>query len=143
MSSSVKFEYCSNEQAIDRVVDDVNRHLDREQISAEERYPFVLAISEALANAVIHGNGKRPEKTVRVSISVDERMMFADIIDEGQGGLDRIRQRKPSTLKDKGGRGIDLIEHFATSVGYLQTTNGGLKVEIRVERKQDTVTRKQ
>ncbi|MGH8015490.1 MAG: ATP-binding protein [Candidatus Zixiibacteriota bacterium] len=139
MSSSGKFEYLSDSNSFGQVVDDVNRILDKEKVSREERVPFVLAVSEALTNAIIHGNRKDPEKKVKVNISVDEKLMSADIIDEGQGGLDRIRQRKPSTLKDEGGRGIDLIEHYATSVGYIQIPAGGLKVEIRIERQTNSV----
>ncbi len=139
MSTSQTFEYSSIEKSYHQVVDDLNRILDQENVSLEERYPFVLAVSEALTNAVIHGNESDPEKKVKAHITVNERLMSADIIDEGQGGLDRIRDREPSTPKDEGGRGIDLIEHYATSVGYVQTPAGGLKVEIRIKRKTNKV----
>jgi serine/threonine-protein kinase RsbW len=139
MEISRKFEYASTDKAFQQVVDEVNLILDRFEMSREERQPFVLAISEAFTNAVIHGNRKNPEKRVILSITVNEKQMSADIVDEGQGGLDRIRQRKPSKPFDEGGRGIDLIEHYATSVGYVQTPAGGLKVEIRIARKEKPV----
>jgi len=139
MSTSEIFEYISNEKSYHQVVDDVNRVLDKEDVSRQERYPFVLAVSEALTNAIIHGNKNNPDKKVKVSITVNEKLMSADIIDEGQGGLDGIRQRKAATPKDEGGRGIDLIEHYATLVGYVQIPAGGLKVEIRIERKTNSV----
>lgn len=139
MNHSQSFEYESEPKSFHLVVDDVNRILDKAGVSQTERYPFVLAISEALTNAVIHGNRRDPAKKVFVTVTVNEKLLSADIIDEGQGGLDRIRQRKPSTPKDEGGRGIDLIEHYATSVGYVQIPAGGLKVEIRIERKTNSV----
>ncbi len=139
MSSTETFEYLSKLEAFNQIVDDLNRILDKENVSREERYPFVLAVSEGLTNAIIHGNKKNPDKKVKVSITVNEKLLSADIVDEGQGGLDRIRQRKPSTPKDEGGRGIDLIEHYVTSVGYVQIPAGGLKVEIRIERKTNSV----
>ena len=139
MSTSEAFEYESNLNSSHQVVENLNSILDEELVSAQERYPFVLAVSEALTNAIIHGNKKNPRKKVKVSISVNEKLLSADITDEGQGGLERIRYRKPSTPKDEGGRGIDLIEHYATSVGYVQTSSGGLKVEIRFERKTNSV----
>ena len=139
MSTSEAFEYESNLNSSHQVVENLNSILDEELVSAQERYPFVLAVSEALTNAIIHGNKKNPRKKVKVSISVNEKLLSADITDEGQGGLERIRHRKPSTPKDEGGRGIDLIEHYATSVGYVQTSSGGLKVEIRFERKTNSV----
>jgi len=142
MSVTQVFEYKSNEKSYHQVVDDVNHLLDKAGVSMNERYPFVLAVSEALTNAIIHGNKKNPEKSVKLTVTVNEKVMSADILDEGQGGLDRIRQRKPSTPKDEGGRGIDLIEHYATSVGYVQTPAGGLKVEIRIERKTNSVVEK-
>ena len=142
MSSSETFEYSSNSQAFHQIVDDVNRVLDKEKVSREERNPFVLAVSEAMTNAIIHGNKKNRRKKVQVSITVNEKLLSADIMDEGQGGLDRIRHRKPSTPKDEGGRGIDLIEHYATSVDYVQIPAGGLKVKIRIERKTNSVIEK-
>jgi len=140
MSTSKNFEYLSESAAFSRVVDDVNKILDKENVSRDERNPFVLAVSEALTNAVIHGNKKDPSKKVKVTVTVDEKLMSADIIDEGQGGLDRIRTRKPSAPKDEGGRGIDLIEHYATSVGYVQIPGSGFKVEIRINRISNSVT---
>ncbi|HEX2896570.1 MAG TPA: ATP-binding protein [candidate division Zixibacteria bacterium] len=142
MNISQTFEYESEPKSFHLVVDDVTRLLDKAGVSQKERYPFVLAVSEALTNAIIHGNRRNPAKKVKVTVAVNEKLLSADIIDEGQGGLDRIRQRKPSTPKDEGGRGIDLIEHYATSVGYVQIPAGGLKVEIRIERKTDSVVEK-
>lgn len=142
MSISSTFEYVSDPIAIRLATDDVNRILDSENVPVDERYPFVLAVSEAMTNAIIHGNANDPQKKVKVCISVNEKLLSADIIDEGQGGLERIRQRKPASPKDEGGRGIDLIEHFATSVGYVQFPGAGLKVEIRIERKTSSVMAK-
>ncbi len=142
MSTSEVFEYESNLKSCQQVVEDVDRILDKENVSSQERFPFVLAVSEAFTNAIVHGNKTIPGKKVKVHITVNENLMSADIIDEGQGGLEHIRQRKPSTPKDEGGRGIDLIEHYATSVGYVQTPAGGLKVEMRIERKVHSVVKK-
>src|SRR3990172_7332907 len=100
MSTSEAFEYESNLNSSHQVVENLNSILDEELVSAQERYPFVLAVSEALTNAIIHGNKKNPRKKVKVSISVNEKLLSADITDEGQGGLERIRHRKPSTPKD-------------------------------------------
>jgi anti-sigma regulatory factor (Ser/Thr protein kinase) len=135
MSSTLDLEYKSNLVSSEQAIDEINRLLDSEKVSSQERFPFILAISEAFTNAVVHGNEKNPDKKVKVKISVDELVMSADIIDEGRGGLDRISQKKPSTPQDEGGRGIDLIEHYSTSVGYVQIPAGGLKVEIRIERR--------
>ena len=134
MEVSKTIEYLSTDIAYQQVIDDVNSVLDQFQMSMEEKQPFVLVVSESFTNAVIHGNKKNPEKKVILRITVNEKVMSADIVDEGQGGLDYIRQRKPSKPFDEGGRGIDLIEHYATSVGYVQSPTGGMKVEIKFAR---------
>ena len=139
MEVSKTIEYLSTGKSCQQVVDDVNSILDQFHMSREEKQPFVLAVSEAFTNAVIHGNRKNPEKLVILRITVNEKLMSADIVDEGQGGLDQIRQRKPSKPFDEGGRGIDLIEHYATSVGYVQSPAGGLKVEIKIAREEKPV----
>ena len=134
MSFSRTFEYPSNPESSEQMLDDLNDLLDIREISPHEKYSFLLAISEAFSNAIVHGNQCNPEKLVKMTVSVNENELSADIEDEGQGGLKYIVNRQPSDPFDESGRGIDLIEHYATAVGYTQSPAGGLKVSIKVLR---------
>lgn len=134
MSFKRTFQYQSNPESSEQMLDDLNDLLDIREISPQEKYSFLLAISEAFTNAIIHGNRCNPEKSVKLTVSVNENELSADIEDEGQGGLKKINKRQPSEPFDESGRGIDLIEHYATAVGYSESSAGGLKVSIKVLR---------
>ena len=134
MSFKRTFQYQSNPESSEQMLDDLNDLLDIREISPQEKYSFLLAISEAFTNAIIHGNRCNPEKSVKLTVSVNENELSADIEDEGQGGLKKINKGQPSEPFDEGGRGIDLIEHYATAVGYSESSAGGLKVSIKVLR---------
>ena len=96
---------------------------------------FLLAVSEAFNNAMVHGNSSEADKQVTVRLEVNKNAITADILDEGKGGMDRLRTRKPRGLMAEGGRGIDLIDHYADSVEYSQHSTGGLNVSITIARK--------
>ena len=134
MSFKRAFQSPSNPESSEQMLDDLNDLLDIREISPQEKYSFLLAISEAFTNAIIHGNRCNPEKSVKLTVSVNENELSADIEDEGQGGLKKINKRQPSEPFDESGRGIDLIEHYATAVGYSESSAGGLKVSIKVLR---------
>jgi len=134
MSFNRTFKYPSSPESSEQMLDDLNDLLDIREFSPQQKYSFLLAISEAFTNAIIHGNQCNPEKSVKLTVSVNENELSADIEDEGQGGLKNIDKRQPSRPFDEGGRGIDLIEHYATAVGYSESPAGGLKVSIKVLR---------
>lgn len=133
------FEYPSNPESSEQMLDDLNDLLDIREISPQEKYSFLLAISEAFSNAIIHGNQCNPKKSVKLTVLVNENELSADIEDQGQGGLNYIIKRQPSEPFDEGGRGIDLIEHYASVVGYTESSVGGLKVSIKVLRKKEVI----
>ena len=134
MSFKRTFQYQSNPESSEQMLDDLNDLLDIREISPQEKYSFLLAISEAFTNAIIHGNRCNPEKSVKLTVSVNENELSADIEDEGQGGLKKINKRQPSEPFAEGGRGIDLLEHYATAVGYAESSAGGVTVSIKVLR---------
>lgn len=90
--------------------------------------------SEAFTNALVHGNDSNPSKQVTIRLAVNENHLSADIIDEGAGGLARLRSRRPRGLLAEGGRGIDLIERFVDSVEYAEEPHGGLRVSLTMAR---------
>jgi len=99
-----------------------------------------LAVSEAFTNAAIHGNRERSDKNVQVILRVMENEIVADIIDHGKGGVELIKAREPSTAMDEGGRGVDLIRHYADSSCFTETEDGGLKVSIVFNRTRQKTT---
>jgi anti-sigma regulatory factor (Ser/Thr protein kinase) len=84
------------------------------QAFAARRFDISLAVREALTNAVIHGNGKRPEALVALhgrplpeSCGVE-----VAVVDQGPG-FDLEAYRPPTDPISERGRGIPLIRHHA------------------------------
>ena len=117
------------------MLDDLDQILADNRVEPRTAQSFRLAVSEAFTNALIHGNRKDSSKSVKISLKLNEHEIVADIIDEGQGGLGRVRNRDPIELLSETGRGIDLIKHFATVAEFREDDEGGLVVTIRIDRK--------
>ena len=108
--------------------------LDSEQVPPDMKQCFLLAVSEAATNAIIHGNRRDPHKKIYLSVLVNESFLLADITDEGTDGLAKVSRRKVPDILSENGRGVDLIKHYADAVTFEEAANGGLKVSIRFDR---------
>lgn len=85
-----------------------------------------LAISEALSNAMVHGNKLDPNKDVTVSIRISRDDLVLSIKDQGEG-FDPKSVPDPTIpeniLKDSG-RGIHIMRSFIDKVFYNFTSEG-------------------
>ena len=127
---SYLFKYPSTGGAHDRVLDDLFRSLTECGINRNLQHAISVAVSEAFTNAVVHGNREDSAKLVILRLEVNDQGITADIVDHGMGGLKRIESRRPSRELDEGGRGVDLIRHYADSCQFKETEDGGLQVTI-------------
>lgn len=132
--ASYLFTYPSRREANETALDDLGRCLDEGKVEGALRHAISLCVSEAFTNAIVHGNGENPAKMVSLRIEVNERQVIADIIDQGSGGMRRIGSKKPAAVQDEGGRGIDLIRHFADACDFAETESGALQVTIHFQR---------
>ncbi len=107
----------------------------REGIEKQLAFNFMLAVSEAFTNALVHGNGLDASKQITIRVRVTDSDLAADIIDEGQRGLEAIRDRRPVDELSENGRGIGLITHYAHQADFAETATGGLKVSVSFDRK--------
>jgi serine/threonine-protein kinase RsbW len=84
---------------------------------------FMLLLSEAVDNAIQHGNNRDPDKQVTVQIHISESKITATITDEGEGfnpeSMENNNPLKQENLLNTGGRGIFLIEELSDSMEYL------------------------
>lgn len=89
------------------------------------RFAIQLALDEALANAIRHGNGNDPTKTVSIEYSVDKDAFDISICDEGPGFNP---ENVPDPTRDENlerpcGRGVMLIKAYMTEVHYNRRGN--------------------
>lgn len=94
-----------------------------------------VALTEALANAILRGNRDDSAKVVRVRARVDDLALVVEVADEGIGfDLDACTSdpTMPDHLEREDGRGLFLMRHLADQVE--QFVDGGNVVRITVRR---------
>ena len=138
MSVHLELEYPSVLTSEVEMSNRLEEVLTANHVSGDERKALVLAVSEAFTNALIHGNKFDAKKTIKIVLDINENELRADIIDQGKDGLNKVNKPRRTDILAVGGRGIRLIEHYATDVQFEQTGDGGIKISILIERKQLT-----
>jgi serine/threonine-protein kinase RsbW len=87
-------------------------------------YNLNLVLTEAVANAIDHGNQCDPLKSVRILLTVSEMELIIKIYDQGQG-FNLVKQcQKQSNKVEEGGRGIKLIRKLMDQVSCHKEDNG-------------------
>ncbi|MGB0884927.1 MAG: ATP-binding protein [Chitinophagales bacterium] len=89
---------------------------------------MLVSITEAVNNAIIHGNKRNPEKKVNINYSISDtapKFLSVNIIDEGDGFdfLNLPDPTAPENLEMIGGRGVFLIKQLADFVIFSDKGN--------------------
>lgn len=107
-------------QATRRPKDEILKDLQGCDFCEEAIFSIKLALEEALTNAVKHGNGLDPNKSVTVRWAVDDEKMVVIIRDEGPGfEPDTVPDpTTPDRLPIPSGRGIMLMKAYMDEVDF-------------------------
>jgi serine/threonine-protein kinase RsbW len=92
-----------------------------------------LAVREALANAIKHGNEQNPSKQVHVDLEVEGEEVVIRVEDEG-AGFDPAQVPDPlaqENLRKTNGRGILFMKKFMDEIEYGAGPRGGTMVTLR------------
>ena len=110
--------------------------LEEMEFSTRDVFGMRLALEEAIVNAIKHGNGYDPDKTVTVKCHVDGEMVSVAIEDQGEGfDLSSVPDPTDDANLDKpSGRGIMLMHSFLSKVEY---SDGGRRVLLEKTRSDD------
>ncbi|MBL7874818.1 MAG: ATP-binding protein [Cyclobacteriaceae bacterium] len=83
---------------------------------------IMIAVTEAVNNAIKHGNKGDSAKNVSLALSLHEGMIKFRVEDEGVGFdfHDLPDPTAPENLEKPGGRGIFLMKHLADEVDFSQ-----------------------
>jgi len=106
------------------------QNIKNEHIDLSERYADILiSLTEAVNNAIIHGNKADERKKVRINMQQSLREFAVSVSDEGAGfDPDDIPDpTKPENLECCGGRGVMIMTSLADKLFYR---NNGSTVEM-------------
>ena len=83
---------------------------------------IMIAVTEAVNNAIKHGNSNDRSKNVFLSLSLDDSMLRFVIKDEGSGfNYENLPDpTAPENLEKPGGRGIFLMKHLSDEVNFKE-----------------------
>ena len=117
-------------QTIQIVVDDA---LARLGLDEDSRHWVGIAVREAVANAIKHGNQQDPDKPVEVELAIEGQDAIIRIEDCGEG-FDPDEVGDPlseENLLKPNGRGIFYMKSFMDEITYSARPEGGTVVTLR------------
>lgn len=82
---------------------------------------IMIAVTEAVNNAIKHGNNNDKSKNVSLTLKIDDNTIIFQIQDEGKGfEYDNLPDpTAPENIEKPSGRGIFLMKHLADDVSFL------------------------
>lgn len=118
-----------------RLVDELLQHLESQAWSRRDIFGIHLAVEEALANAIYHGNDSDANKHVRFTCRLSPQKVFVEIADEGPGFCpDSLPDpTDPTRIGCPGGRGVMLMRAFMSRVEFCGCGN---RVILEKDRKE-------
>ena len=115
MASEKSYRFASNTENI-RIVENLVEDLVAEFSISEEFYGNILiALTEAVNNAIVHGNKLDPSKEVTLNCRADKNKLIFTIEDEGPGfDYDNLPDpTAPENIEKPNGRGVFLMRNLA------------------------------
>jgi serine/threonine-protein kinase RsbW len=88
-----------------------------------------VALTEALSNAILRGNGDDPAKHVHVRAEVDSKQLVVEVADEGEGfDLDAsvVDPTTPGNIDREDGRGLFLMRKLMDRVERIEVPHGSV-----------------
>lgn len=133
MSQTFRLTLKSTFEESERVPDFVEELQQSCGLSDDITSDFMLLLSEAVSNAIDHGNKNDPEKEVHILIDISDSEIEASVKDEGEGFNPQVNKDplEEENLLDARGRGLFLLNEMADSVTFSEN---GTKLSFKLHR---------
>jgi serine/threonine-protein kinase RsbW len=122
-----------NLNLVEKLIDDV---CTKNNVNEDYYGNILIAITEAVNNAIHHGNKSNPEKSVNVQYNSQGDKLLFTIQDEGPGfDYDNLPDpTDPQNIEKPHGRGVFLMKNLADKIDFF---DGGstVKIEFNVSKK--------
>ena len=106
-----------NIAVVERLIDQLS---EQHSIIPEHYGNVLIAMTEGVNNAIVHGNKLDPDKSVTVVCAVDGKNLVFRISDEGPGfDFDNLPDpTAPENIEKPHGRGVFLMRHLADECAF-------------------------
>ena len=106
-----------NIAVVERLIDQIS---EQHSIIPEHYGNVLIAMTEGVNNAIVHGNKLDPEKSVTVDCAVDNKNLVFRVSDEGPGfDFDNLPDpTAPENIEKPHGRGVFLMRHLADECAF-------------------------
>jgi len=103
------------------------------QLGEDDAHQIGIAIREAVANAMKHGNRGDASKLVQVELGVDNGDLLIRVHDQGVGFDENgvPNPLEPENLLRRNGRGILLMKQYMDQIEYTFQPDSGTVLEMR------------
>ncbi len=108
-----------NLRLVEKLIDDVCQVY---KVNEDAYGNILIAVTEAVNNAINHGNQNNPNKFVNIGFKTDNKQLVFSVSDEGTGFnyTDLPDPTDPSNIDKPNGRGVFLMKNLADSIKFLQ-----------------------
>jgi len=122
----MQFLIPSRLDALGRVERIVQKIAERIGLSKDEHDNLAIAVTEAVGNAILHGNKKDPKKKVEVTAVLSKDRVEVTVKDQGVGfNPDHIgNPLDPQNLMKEHGRGIFILKSLMDEVAFQFSATG-------------------
>ena len=123
-------QLASDPTNINKVETYVNQIANRYKLSQEKHANLMISLTEAVTNAIIHGNKQDRSKTVSIKLAQTKNGLAVRVSDQGRGfNYDSLPDpTSPERLLECGGRGVFLMNQLCDKMRFI---NGGSTVEMQ------------
>ena len=125
---SIRLTSCQN--SIERVGSFVETLAEQYQLSPDRYGDILVSVTEAVNNAIIHGNCEDTSKTIELSLKKQRHTIAISVSDQGTGfDYQSVPDpTRPENICNCGGRGVFLMRQLSDDVTFR---NNGSTVEMK------------
>jgi serine/threonine-protein kinase RsbW len=125
LTERIQFVIPSRVEYLDGILNHLSERLVKLRVIEPETIDVVVALDEAIVNAIKHGNGYDPSKSVTIVAEISRGVARFEITDEGPGFRmqDVPDPCAPENLLRTSGRGILLMRSTMDEISYNERGN--------------------
>ncbi len=115
-----KMEFSSTYQSVSQVESLIESLCETHRVPPDSFGNILIAVTEAINNAIQHGNKLDPEKKISLEFMGEEQRLIFAIEDQGDGfDFNNVPDpTEPENLEKPNGRGIFLMRNLADEVAF-------------------------